>query len=69
MHEKRSETASEKEESVRKTITFDKGLWDIIGSADELGTSDSSKVNAICVSWLSEHGILSGAIKKRLGLQ
>ena len=50
-------------------VTIDKSIWDIISASPELGDSDSGKINHICVSWLSEHGILSGVIKKRMGIK
>jgi len=63
MVKNRSET-----KSVTIKVTFDSSIWSIISNSNELGKSDSGKVNHICVSWLSEHGILSGVIKKRLGI-
>lgn len=61
----------EKEESKSKNIkvTFDSGVWDIIDSLSELGKSDSGKINAICISWLTEKGIIPGLIKKRLEIK
>ena len=66
----KNDTDSEKEEkSERVNVTFDKAIYDIIHNTQELGTSDSSKVQNICVAWLSEKGILSGIVKKRLDVK
>jgi len=62
-------TNTQEKKSVNISVTFDKSIWEIISSSQELGESDSGKVNHICVSWLSEHGILSGIIKKRLDIR
>jgi len=63
----KSDTKEEKSERVN--VTFDKAIYDLIHNTKELGTSDSSKVQNICVAWLSEKGILSGVIKKGLGIK
>lgn len=55
--------------SERVHVTFDKSIYDLIHNTEELGTSDSSKVQNICVAWLSEKGILSGIIKNRLNIK
>jgi hypothetical protein len=73
MGHKQEQTKTQKDtqekKSVNISVTFDKSIWEIISSSEELGESDSGKVNHICVSWLSEHGILSGIIKKRLDIR
>jgi len=71
MNQKKVKSRSEKKDSDSITIkvTFDRSIWEIINGSGELGKSSSGKVNHICVSWLSEHGILSGVIKKRLELK
>jgi hypothetical protein len=73
MGHKQEQTKTQKDtqgkKSVNISVTFDKSIWEIISSSQELGESDSGKVNHICVSWLSEHGILSGIIKKRLDIR
>ncbi len=66
----KSNTKDEREgKSERINVTFDKAIYDIIHNTEELGTSDSSKVQNICVAWLSEKGILSGIIKNRLNIK
>jgi len=55
--------------SERVNVTFDKAIYDIIHNAEELGTSNSSKVQTICIAWLSEKGILPGIIKNRLNIK
>ena len=69
MTQKKVKKGTDKESSVTVKVTFDKSIWEIINGSIELGKSDSGKVNHICVAWLSEHGILSGSIKKRMGLR
>jgi len=69
MVQKSNISDTDKEKSKRVYVTFDKAIYDIISKTGELGTSDSSKVQNICVAWLSEKGILSGIIKKRLDIK
>lgn len=69
MGQKQPKNEVNEKKSVNISVTFDKAIWEVIDSSPELGKSDSGKVTNICVSWLSEHGILSGTIKKRLGIQ
>jgi hypothetical protein len=67
--EDKTQKNAQEKKSVNISVTFDKSIWEIISRSQELGESDSGKVNHICVSWLSEHGILSGIIKKRLDIK
>ena len=69
MTQKRNTSDTDKEESKRVNVTLDKSIYKIIHNTEELGTSDSRKIQNICVAWLSEKGILSGIIKKRLGIK
>lgn len=61
--------SKQEKESITIKVTFDKSVWDMINDSPELGDGDSAKIRNICVSWLSEHGILSGIIKKRLDIK
>lgn len=69
MKQKSVKSDTKEEKSMRINVTFDKAIYDVICNTKELGTSDSSKVNNICVAWLSEKGILSGIIKNRLNIK
>lgn len=69
MKQKSNTSDTDEGKSKRVNVTFDKAIYDIISKTDELGTSDSSKVQNICVAWLSEKDILSGIIKKRLDIK
>ena len=64
-----SDTKEEKKNNGRINVTFDKAIYDLIRNTPELGSSDSNKVQNICVAWLGEKGILSGIIKKRLKIE
>lgn len=69
MTQKSVKSNAKEGKSERVNVTFDKAIYDIIHNTEELGTSDSSKVQNICVAWLSEKGILSGIIKNRLKIK